>query len=100
MVTAFAVDALGERRAAELCGPEDERVLQQAALLEVGEQARAGSVENGGLFVVIVLQILVRVPVDARRAESAAVDELHEAHAALDQPAGQQAVAAKAGGRR
>ena len=35
--------ALGHRRAAELAAPDDQRVVEHAALLEVGDQRRASA---------------------------------------------------------
>ena len=78
---------LAHRRAAELAAPDDQRVVEQAALLQVADQRRRGPVDlaadlsrsPSGLAGVAVV-----VPVG--------VVELDEAHAALDQPAGQQAV--------
>ena len=34
----------GHRRAAELAAPDDERVVEQAALLEIADQRRAATV--------------------------------------------------------
>ena len=81
------VAALRHRRAAELAGPDDQRVVEHAALLEVGDQRHAGAVDLLGLERDAVLDAAVVVPV--------LVVELDEAHAALGQPAGEQAVAGK-----
>ena len=55
-----------------------------------------GLIHGRGLRLVILLQVLVAVPVDARAAESAAIEQLHKAHAAFEQPAGEQAIAREA----
>src|SRR5574341_525923 len=43
----------GHRRPAELRGPDDQRVLEQAAPLEVEEKPRRGTVEDLGLVPVV-----------------------------------------------
>ena len=79
-----AVAPLGHRRAAELAGPDDQRVVEHAALLQVGDQRHAGAVDLLGLQRDALLHAAVMVPV--------LVIELDEPHAALGQPAGEQAV--------
>ena len=44
MMVAAVVAALDHRRAAELAAPDDERVVEQAALLQVLDERRAGLV--------------------------------------------------------
>ena len=83
-----AAVALGAGRAAELGAPDDERVVEQAALLEVLEQAGDRQVDLRRELAVVGLDAGVRVP---GAAAAAAVEDLHEAHAALDQPPGRQA---------
>ena len=86
-----AVAPLRHRRAAELAAPDDQRVVEQAALLQVGDErpqlAGRSSLGTGG-----------RDVASARSPwwSQSRVIELHEAHAALDQPAGQQAVVGEA----
>ena len=84
-----AVARLVHRRAPELAAPDDQRVVEQAALLQVGEQRvdrLVGLLAQARQLLddVLAERGAVRVP--------AAVIELHEAHAALDQPPRQQAV--------
>ena len=84
--------ALRVRRAAELAAPDDERVVEHAALLEVDDQrgggligfARTGWRMPSGRVAVVVPALVV---------------ELDEAHAALGQPAGEQAVGGERAGR-
>ena len=64
--------------------------VEQAALLEVGEQAGDRRVGLAGELAVVVLDVGVAVP--APLVLHAAGVDLHEAHAALDQPAGDQAL--------
>ena len=76
---------------AELAGPDDQRLVEQAAALEVGEQAGDRLVDGAGVGLVVLPQIAVGVP----GVGVAGVDgdgQLDEPHAALDQPAGEQAV--------
>src|SRR5690606_16439316 len=82
--------------AAELAAPPDERVLQQAAALQVGQQAGDRPVDATG-----VLQVLghVGVLVPGRVGGAVAVGDLDEADAALAQPTGEQALAAEVVGR-
>ena len=83
------VARLAHRRAAEFAAPDDQRVVQQAALLQVLDQrgGRADRPRGNGRRAACrgrVSGVAVVVPVG--------VIELHEADAALDQPPGQQAV--------
>ena len=85
MVVAAVVAALDHRRAAELAAPDDQRVVEQAALLQVLDQRRAGLVGVArSSFFRSADEVAVLVP--------RLVEDLHEPHAPLDQPAGQQAV--------
>ena len=86
---------LGERRAAELRGEQDERVVQHAALAQVAHEGGDGPVDAQRLLRMVGLHVLVAVPVDARRAERAAGEELDEPHALLEQPPRQEATPAE-----
>src|SRR4051794_41903206 len=85
------VAALGVGGAAELAAPDHQRVLQQVAGLQVRQQPGDRSVDGGGVAAVRLLQLPVLVP--------AAVTQLDEPHAGLDEPPGQQALAGGGGGR-
>ena len=80
------------RRPAELGRPDDQRVVEQAALFQVADQAGDRPVDVLGQADV-VHHVAVRVPVVRR----AGVDQLDEADAALGQPPGDQALPAEAG---
>ena len=82
--------ALRVDRAAELAAPDDQRVVEQPALLQVLDQRGRGLVGVVALAADLVRQVAVLVP--------AHVVELDEAHAALGQAAGQQAVGGVAAG--
>ena len=79
-----AAVALGHRRAAELAAPDDQRVVEHAALLEIVHQRRRAAIDFLGRAGDVAFHVAVVVPV--------AVIELDEPHAALGQPPGQQAV--------
>ena len=88
-----AVPFLRHGAAAEFAAPEHERLVQQAAALQVGQQAGDRLVDRGAACRQLGADAGVVVP--ARRAE-----DLHEAHAAFDQPPGQQALLAERCGAR
>ena len=70
--------------ASEFPAPNDEGVFEESALFQVGEKAGAGLVDAAGLSGKGGIDVLVVIP--------AFVENLDEAHAALDEPAGEQAV--------
>src|SRR5262245_4504441 len=80
--------ALAVHGAAELASPDDERVVEQAALLEILDERRGRLIDVEALAANLPRQIAVLVP--------AAMHELNEADAALDHAARQEAVAGKA----
>ena len=84
--------ALRRRRAAELAGPDDQRLVEQAAGLEILQQRGDRLVDLARLAQRAGVRVVVVVPV---LAVAAAGDDLHETHAALDQPAGDQAARAE-----
>src|SRR5262245_31904551 len=79
------------RRAAELRCPNDECVLQHPESLEILEQARNRLVDLLGERGV-GRHVAVRVPIIA----GAVVDDFDEAHAALSEPPGDEALPAEA----
>lgn len=92
--------ALGAGHAAELGGPENERVLEHAPLFEVLDQ-RGGSMGHAQRErLMITFHILVAVPVAARVAVVVAAPDLYKAHPALQQTPGGQALTAKELGLR
>ena len=76
--------ALTIHRSPELTAPDHQRVFQQPAGLQVGEEGRGGAVGVAALRFDLLGQVDVLVP--------AAVIELHEPHVAFDQPAREQTV--------
>ena len=78
---------LANRRAAELCSPEDQRVLQQPSRLQIGEQPGNWFVDFAGDVTVIILQTTVGVPVT--------LTALHESYAGLGVSARHQALPAE-----
>ena len=82
---------LGDRQAAEFAAPDHQGLVEQPALVEVGEQAGDGLVGLAGELLVVALDIDVAVPGELIL-HAAGVD-LDEADAPLDQAAGGQALA-------
>ena len=79
---------LAHRQPADLAAPVDERRVEQPALLQVLDQRR------GRLVGALADRRQRRADVVVRVPRLAAEEELHEPHAALDQPAGDQAAGA------
>ena len=82
------------RRAAELAHPDDQRRVQQSAVFQVAHQGRPRGVEHPAQALYRIEIVGVRVPAEAAAVE-AAQRHLDERHAALHQPAGQQAALAE-----
>src|SRR5437868_6018485 len=66
VVAAAGAEALSEGGPAELGRPDDQRVVEQTAGLQVLEQSGEGPVEARRLAAVVVGEVLVGVPVDPR----------------------------------
>ncbi len=92
-VVVAAGAALGHGHAAELAAPDDERALEQAAALQVGEQGGDGFVGFGAHGGVVRFDVVVGIP-----AGEVAGVELDEADPALDEAAGEEASGAEVGG--
>ncbi len=92
-VMVAAVAPLRAGRAAKLGADHDQRFVEQSALLEVFDQGRDRAIDLAAVLAVIGLQPAVGVP--RAGAAVAAVKDLHEADAPLDQPSGHQALAAE-----
>ncbi len=95
VVAAGALGVLGGRLPAELAAPDNQRRVQQATLFQVFEQAGDRFVGLAGVQVMVADQVAVSVPVVV--VVGAAGVDLDEAHAALHQPPGQQALPAHHG---
>ena len=78
-----SLPALDHRRAAELAAPDDQRVVEHPALLQVRDERRTGLVGVCAVVLEVADEVAVLVP--------GLVEDLHEADSALEQPAGQQA---------
>ena len=79
--------ALAVDRAAELAAPDDQRIVQQPALLQILDQRLAGLIDVAALVRQIAGDIAMLVP--------AAMKDLHESHIAFGHPASQQATGGK-----
>jgi len=88
MVAADGDADLAHGRAAEFAAPDDERVFEEAALLEVEDEGGAGLIDVEADFLEVAVQIFAGAAV----AVPVGVIELDEADAALDQSAGEEAV--------
>src|SRR5436190_12668762 len=84
MMIAAVVAALDHWRAAKFAAPDDQRLIEQTALLEVFEQRRARLIRIKAILLEIFDQVAVLVP--------GFVEELNVTHAALDQPPREKAV--------
>ena len=89
VIAAAELRQLGHRRAAELAAPHHQRGFQQAALLQVLEEGGDGPVPFAGQLAVHLLDAVVIVP-----RLSVAAPYLNEAHAALQQAARDEQLAA------
>ena len=86
-VMVAAAAPLRHRRPPEFAAPDDQRVVQHAALLEVRDQRRGGLVHFFGLEHQVVPDITVMIPV--------AMVQLNESHAPLRQPPREEAIRRK-----
>jgi uncharacterized protein YoaH (UPF0181 family) len=94
-VVVAALAALRAGHAAELGGPQDDGVVEQAALFEILDQGGGAAGHAPGQRAVIAADVLVGIPVAAGEAVVVAAPDLHEAHAAFEQAAGDEAFAAE-----
>ena len=76
---------LRARHPPELRGPHHDRVVQQAALLEVADQRRRPVGHPRRQRAVVAFDVFVGVPVAPREAIVVAAPHLHEAHPALEE---------------
>src|SRR5262245_3185987 len=91
MVTADGDADLAHGCAAEFAAPDDERVLEEAALFEVEDESSAGLIDVfADLF-----EVVVEIFAGAAVAVPVGVVELDEADTALDEAAGEQGVGGK-----
>ncbi len=94
----IAAFALGSGLAAKLAGADDERAVEQAARFEIGKQGSGTGVEHRTPVAVVPDDVLVTIPVRPdlfRAGVLRTAKNLHEAHAPLNESAGEQALAAK-----
>jgi hypothetical protein len=89
VVAPGGVAVFTHRGAAELAAPDDERVLEQAARFEILHEGGLALVDLAADFLEVALEIFARAAV----AVPVGVIQLDETRAALDEAAGEQAVA-------
>ena len=94
VVVAPGSTGLQKRHASKLCRPDDERVIQHAALLHVGNQSRSRLVHDLGLHRMRFLDVRMRVPIGDSIASGgiASVEQLNDANAFLEQSSRENAV--------
>src|SRR5262249_48067609 len=91
-----AVSPFGRRGAAELAAPDNERIVQEAAGLEVAKETGNGNVSRGAIVGKFGLETAVLIPQLATAALAGdRVVHLHEADAALHQAPRHEALPAK-----
>src|SRR5260370_17650959 len=88
VVAAIVAAAFDHGRSAKFAAPDHERIVEHAALLEVFDQRGTRLVGVFTVLLEIMLQIAVLVP--------RFVEKLHKAHAAFQEPPGEQAVVGEA----
>ena len=98
VIAAGPLGILGRRLPAELPPPDHERAVEEPGALEILQQRRDRLIGVAGVEIVILLEIPVGIPVVV--VVGPAGIELHEAHAALNEPPGEEAAAAEVGGAR
>ena len=82
-----AAAGLVHRRASKFAAPEHQRFVEHTSLFQVGQQRRDRTIDFLALARQLGGQVPMVIPIG--------VIQLHDPHAALDEPAGQQAVVRK-----
>ena len=83
--------SLAERHPAELGCPDDQRILEESAGLEIFHERRAGLIGGEGHRRQLALDVAVIVPIVRRPCR--ATPDLHEAYPTFEQPPRDQAIA-------
>ena len=86
------LSALGRRHPAKFSRPQNDRVVQQPALLQVLNQRRRAPRESHRQRPMIPAHILMRVPIPPGKTVVVAGPDLDKADAAFDQPPSNQAL--------
>ena len=86
-----AVIPLGRWRPAKLAAPHNERLVEQSAGLQIGQQRGNRAIHRAATLRQVFAQAAMVIPDVVGRG----VKELHEPHAALDQPPCEQALPSK-----
>ncbi len=96
VIAAGSFGVFGGGLSAEFSAPDDEGFVEEAALFEIFEKSGDGFVGVAGVFVVVVFEVAVGVPVVV--VMCAAGIELDEGDAAFDEAAGEEAFFSEVGG--
>src|SRR5262249_4074548 len=94
-VVVAALAALAAGHAAELRGPQDNGVVERAEGFQGLDQGGGGAFEAGSNVAVALSMVPMGVPIAAREAVVGTAPDLDETDAALQEPAGTQAIAAE-----
>ena len=87
-----AVPSLSEGRPAEFTGPDDEGLLENAQLFQVGDESGDRLIDGFAIFVVTIKQVVVLIP---SITVAAGAGELDEANPAFDEAASEKALSAE-----
>src|SRR5690606_31967956 len=71
---------LEHRHPPEFGAPDDQSILEHAALLEVANQRGGRLVEDSAMDVVLSLELLMTIPIQSARARIGPIEQLHEPH--------------------
>src|SRR5690554_3990654 len=85
VVIASACTLLEERHAAELSAPHNQSVVEQSARFHIPNQRCGRLIEYRRMFVILLLQFAVSVPVQLSAAGVGTVEQLHKTNAVLEQ---------------
>ena len=95
IMVASPAAALGDGLTAKFAAPNHERFLEQATLLQIGQQSRNGLVDLRTMQAKVFLHPIVGIPVLLLM--TAAMVDLDKTHTAFDQAARDQALASEMG---
>ena len=94
-IVVASLASLSAWHAAKFGGPQDYRLLQQAALLQVFQQRRRPDCHSSRQRPMITLDIFMGIPVTPRKTVIVAGPDLDESHSSFQQPASNQALPPK-----
>src|SRR5688572_9660120 len=87
VATRAALVLLRHRRAAKFTAPDDQRIIEHAALFEVGDESRSGLIQVGGILPDEFDEVIVMIPI--------AMIKLDEPDAAFSETSREKAIGGK-----